>query len=135
MGARDGAEERGVETVGEGGLWVVERGMRRVTVDELDGEVFWVRRWRESHREDEESDEENSVCHFDIQKVCGVKSVCGEDYLYTKKMRKWRDWNGKELFVQKKKKKKKKKKEKKKKLKRKKLINKKKKKKKKKKKR
>ena len=38
-GTRDGAEESGVETVGGGGLWVVEWGMRRVTVDQLDGEV------------------------------------------------------------------------------------------------
>ena len=43
-GTRDGAEESGVEAVGGGGLWVVERGMRRVTVEQLDGEVFWVSR-------------------------------------------------------------------------------------------
>ena len=41
-GTRDGAEESCVEAVGGGGLWVVEWGMGRVTVNQLDGEVSWV---------------------------------------------------------------------------------------------
>lgn len=41
-GTRDGAEESSVETVGDGVLRVVEWGNGRVTVDQLDGEVFWL---------------------------------------------------------------------------------------------